>query len=106
MRFARVVDTPQGGSDAVSNLTIKDEFTVCRDIFCGINGAPIGRLVDGNMRKERALLAQADTKTKVPFADSNGKPDKSDGSDAQVAKISAREQTERSSKARRRFSGR
>ncbi len=43
------------------------------------NGAPICRLVDENLRKERAMLAQAETKTKVPFANRNGKPDKSDG---------------------------
>jgi hypothetical protein len=33
------------------------------------------------------MLAQAETKTNVPFANSNGKPDKSDGSDAQIAKF-------------------
>ncbi len=33
------------------------------------------------------MLAQAETKTKVPFANRNGKPDKSDGSDTQIAKI-------------------
>ncbi len=43
--------------------------------------------MDENVRKERALLAQAETKNKVPFANSNGKPNKSDGSDTQVAKI-------------------
>jgi hypothetical protein len=33
------------------------------------------------------MLAQAETKTKALFANSNGKLDKSDGSDTQVAKI-------------------
>jgi hypothetical protein len=47
----------------------------------------LGRLVDENLRKERAMLAQAETKTKVPFANRNGKPDKSDASDTQIAKI-------------------
>ncbi len=63
----------------MSKLTIKEVFTVRREKFCSINGAPIGRLVDENLRKERAMLAQAETKTKVPFANRNGKPDKSDG---------------------------
>ncbi len=46
-------------------------------------------LADENLprRKERAMLAQAETKTKLPFAYRNGRPDKSDGSDTQVAKI-------------------
>jgi hypothetical protein len=33
------------------------------------------------------MLAEAETKNKVPFANPNGRPDKSDGSDMQVAKI-------------------
>ena len=49
--------------------------------------APIGHLVEDSLRKEGAMLAQAETKTKVPFANRNGKQDKSDGSDTQVAKI-------------------
>jgi hypothetical protein len=87
--FARPLDTPQGEDEAVSKLTIKEVFAVCRDKYCSINGAPISRLVDDNLRRERSMfkLAQADTKTKVPFADRNGKPDKSDDSDGQVAKL-------------------
>ncbi len=77
-------------------MTIKGVLAICRDKYSSINGAPIGRLVDENMRKERAMLAQAsqaDTKTQVPLAYRNGKPGKSDCSyvwiklDAQVAKI-------------------
>ncbi len=33
------------------------------------------------------MLAQAKTRTKVPFANCNSRPDKSDGSGTQVAKI-------------------
>ncbi len=62
-------------------------FAACQGKYCNINGAPIGHLVDENMRKERAMLAQANTKAQVPLADSNGKPDNSCGSDAQDAKI-------------------
>ncbi len=71
----------------MSRLTIEEVFAICREKFCSINGAPIGRLEDDNLRKELAMLAQAETKTKVPFANRNGKQDKSDGSDTQVAKI-------------------
>ncbi len=68
-------------------LPIKEVFAICSEKFCSINGAQIGRLEDENLRKERAMLAQAETKTKVPFANRNGKPDKSDSSDTQVIKI-------------------
>ncbi len=85
--LARILDTTLGDSDDVFKLSIKEVFTVCREKFCSINGAPISRLVDESLRKERAMLAQAETKTKVPFAYSNGRRDKSDGSDTQVAKI-------------------
>jgi hypothetical protein len=71
----------------VSKLIIKEVFTTCSEKFCSINGAPISRLVDENLRKDRAMLAQAETKTKVSFENCNGKPDKSDGSDPQVAEI-------------------
>ncbi len=71
----------------MSKLTIKKVFTVCREKIGSSNGAPISRLVDENLRKECAMLAQAETITKVPFANRNGVPDKSDGSDTQVAKI-------------------
>jgi hypothetical protein len=39
------------------------------------------------MRQERAMLAQAETKSKVSFGQRNGRPDKSDGSDPQFAKL-------------------
>ncbi len=70
-------------------MTIKETFAICSKKFCSINGAPIGCLVDENLLnlKEIAMLAQAETKTKVPFAKRNDKPVKSDGSDSQVAKI-------------------
>ncbi len=71
----------------MSELTIRDVLTVCSEKFCSIHGAPIGRLVDENLRKERAILAQAETKTNVPFANHNGRPDKSNCSDMQVSKI-------------------
>ncbi len=71
----------------MSRLTIEEVFAICLEKLCSINGAPIGRLQDDNLRKERAMLAQAETKIKVPFANRNGKQDKSDGSDTQVAKI-------------------
>ncbi len=57
----------------MSQLTIKEMFAVCCEKLCRINGAPIGRLVDENVPKESAMLAQAETKTKLPFANSNGK---------------------------------
>jgi hypothetical protein len=83
--LALLLDTTPGDRDDVSKLTIKEVFAICSEKFCSINGAPIARLVDENLRKERAMLAQAETKTKVPFAIRNGKPDKSDGSDTHVA---------------------
>ncbi len=85
--LAQLLDKPYGDDEAVSRLTIKCVFAVCRDNYCSINGAPIGTLVDENMRKERAVLAQVDTKTQLPLADRNGKPGKSDCVDVQVVKI-------------------
>jgi hypothetical protein len=82
--LALLLDTPQGDNEAVSQLTIKDVFAVCREKYCSMTGAPIRHLVDENMHKERAMLAQADTKTQVQLVDCNGKPGESDGSDAQV----------------------
>jgi hypothetical protein len=58
--------------DAVAKLNIKKAFATCREKFCSINGAPIGRLIDEGMRKERAMLAQIETKSKVPFGNCNG----------------------------------
>jgi hypothetical protein len=39
------------------------------------------------MRKERVILAQTETKSKVPFGNRNGRPDKSNGSDPQFANL-------------------
>jgi hypothetical protein len=39
------------------------------------------------MRKERAMLAQAEPKSKVQFANRNGRPTNSDGTNSQVAKL-------------------
>jgi hypothetical protein len=39
------------------------------------------------MRQERAMLAQAETRSTAPFGNSNGRPDKSDGLDQQFAKL-------------------
>ena len=85
--LAGLLDTTLRDRDDASKLTIKEVFAICREKFCSINGAPIGCLVDENLRKERAMLAQAETKTKVPFANRIGKPDKSDGSDTHSAKV-------------------
>jgi hypothetical protein len=60
------------------------------NFFCRINGAPIERLIDESMLKERAMLAQTETKSKATFGNRNGRPDKSDGSDLQVASFSLR----------------
>jgi hypothetical protein len=85
--LALLLDTIHGDRDDASKSTIKEVFAICREKFCSMNGAPIGRLVDENLRKERAMLARAETKTKVPFANRNGKPDKSDVLDPQFAKL-------------------
>ncbi len=53
--------------DAVTKLDIKKVFATCREKYCSINGAPIGHLIHEGMRKERDILAQAETKSKVPF---------------------------------------
>ena len=60
-------------------------FSTCREKFCSINGAPVGRLLDESMRQERAMLAQTETKSKAPFGNRNGRPDKSNGLDPQLA---------------------
>jgi hypothetical protein len=59
----------------VSTLNLKKVFSTCREKFCGINGAPVGHLLDEGMRQERAMLAQAETKSKAPFGSSNGRMD-------------------------------
>ncbi len=73
----------------MTKLNLKKVFTTCREKFCSINGAPVGRLFDEGMRKERAMLAhwQAETKSKAPFGNRNGRPDKSDCLDPQFAKL-------------------
>ena len=76
-----------GDDDDVPKLTIKKVFAICREKFCSIKGTPIGRLIDEGMLKERAMLAQAEPKSKVPFANHNGRPNNSNGLDSQVAKL-------------------
>ncbi len=68
-------------------LTIKKVFSTCHEKFCIINGAPIRRLIDKIMCKERSMLTKIETKSKVPFGHCNGRPDKSDGSDPQFAEL-------------------
>ncbi len=60
--LGRLLDTTPGDSNDLFKLTIEELFIVCLEKFCNINSAPIGRLVDGNLRKERAMLAQAENK--------------------------------------------
>jgi hypothetical protein len=68
IRFAlsRFLD-PTPGED-VSTLNLKKVFSTCREKFCSINGAPVGRLLDEGMRQERAMLAQAETKARRHLA--------------------------------------
>ncbi len=58
----RLLDPSRGDDESESKLTIKEMFAVCRDRekYSSIDGALIGRLVDENMPKECAMLAQAD----------------------------------------------
>jgi hypothetical protein len=55
--------------------------------ICSINGALVGRLLDEGMRQEHAMLAQAETKSKMQFGQRNGRPDQSDGLDPHFAKL-------------------
>jgi hypothetical protein len=71
----------------VPKLKIKQVFAVCREKSGSINGTLIGCLIDEGMRKEHAMLAQAESEGKVPFANRKGKPDTSYGSVTQVAKL-------------------
>jgi hypothetical protein len=64
----------------VSTLNLKKVSST----ICSINEAPVGRLLD--MCQER-MLALAETKSKAPFGNRNGRPDKSDGLDPQFAKL-------------------
>jgi hypothetical protein len=73
--------------DAVTKMNIKKVFATCREKYCSNNGAPVGRLLDEGMRQERAMLAKTETKSKTPFGNCNGRPDKSDGLDQQFAKL-------------------
>jgi hypothetical protein len=68
-------------------LNLKKVFATCREKFCCVNGAPVGCLFDEDMRQERAMLAQTETKSKEPFGNHNGRQDKSDGLDPQFAKL-------------------
>jgi hypothetical protein len=52
-----------------------------------VRQSDIHDLIDEGMRKERAMLAQAEPKSKVPCANSNGRLNQSDGTDSQVAKL-------------------
>jgi hypothetical protein len=83
--LSRLLDPSPG--DAVTMINLKKVFSTCREKFRSINGAPVGRLLDESMRQERAMLAQAETKRKVPFGQRNGRPDKSHGLDPQFAKL-------------------
>jgi hypothetical protein len=77
---------PTPGED-VPSINLKKVFSTCRDKFCSINGAPVGRVLDEGMRQERAMLAQIETKSKASFGNRNGRSDKSDGLDPQFAKL-------------------
>ena len=85
LRSQLLLDPSPG--DAVATLNLKKVFSTCREKFCSINGAPVGCLFDEGMRQERAVLAQTETKSKAPFGNRNGRPDKSDGLDLQFAKL-------------------
>ncbi len=80
-----LLDTSPG--EDVPAINLKKVFSTCRDKFCSINGAPVGRIVDEGMRQERAMLAQTETKSKVSLGGLNGRTDKSDGADPKHAKL-------------------
>ncbi len=71
----------------MTKLKLKKVFAMCREKFFSINGAPVCRLFDIGMRQERAMLDQAETKSKAPFGNRNGRQDMSDGLDPQFAKL-------------------
>ncbi len=71
----------------MTKSNIKKVFATCSEKFCSINGVPVGGLLDEGIRQERALLARTETKSKVPFGNSKGRQDKSDGFDPQFAKL-------------------
>ena len=65
-------------------INLKKVFSTCRE-FCSIDGAPVGRALDEGMRQERAMLAQTESKSKASLGGSNGRTDKSDGSNPKYA---------------------
>jgi hypothetical protein len=65
-RFERRINGT-ASSVAVTKLYLKKVLATCREKFCSINGAPVGRLFDEGMRQERAMLAHTETKSKGPF---------------------------------------
>ncbi len=71
--LSKLLDPTPG--EAMPTLNLKKVFSTCREKFCSINGAPVGRLLDESMRQERAMLAQAETKSKAPFGNRNGRPE-------------------------------
>jgi hypothetical protein len=73
--------------DETNILNIKKVFSTCRDKFCSINGAPVGRIIDESTRQERAMLAQTETKSKASLGGRNGPTDKSDGSNPKYDKL-------------------
>jgi hypothetical protein len=83
--LSRFLD-PARGED-VPTINLKKVFSTCRDKFCSINGAPVGRVLDEGMRQERAMLAQTETKSKASLGNRNGRADKSDSLDPQFAKL-------------------
>jgi hypothetical protein len=83
--LSRLLD-PTPGED-VPTINLKKVFSTCREKFCSINGAPVGRVLDEGMRQERAMLAQTETKSKGQFGNRNGRTDKSDGLDLHFNKL-------------------
>jgi hypothetical protein len=83
--LSRLLDTPIG--EDVPAINLKKVFSTCRDKFCSINAAPVGRVLDEGMPQERAMQAQTETKSTAPFGNRNGRTDKSDGLDPQFTKL-------------------
>ena len=46
--LSRLLDLSPG--DAVTPINLKKVFSTCREKFCSISGAPVGRLLDEGMR--------------------------------------------------------
>ncbi len=68
-------------------INLKKVFSTCREKFCSINGAPVGRVLNEGMRQERAMLAQTETKSKTSFGNRIGRANKSDGLDPRFVKL-------------------